>query len=245
MPDPPWSRAGETMGSSKVRDPDGNAAQAFARIGAKRLVHRLIRYAMALGYGGPDALRCDAVEATDMAQALYTKGLARELVWNLRTDATEEEIFRYSCKKVKGMHSSRLARADVALSDGADGLDDLFDEDEDPEEAAFWTRQMAARRTALDGDTKAQQLLAAYGEGKLVREDAAKHLHWTPLEVTVVRQRMTRSLRRAGFKTTAESEDGPPSSGPQGRDDEPQATEERQGALREPARSAEHARRGR
>jgi hypothetical protein len=214
------------MGSSRVRDPDGNAAQAFARVGAKSLVHRLIRYAMALGYGGPDALQCNVVEATDLAQALYMKGLARELVWKLPPDAPEEDVFRYSCKKVKGMHANRLAEAGVALSDGADGLDDLVDEDEDPEEAAFWKRQMSARHTALNGDTKAQQLLAAYGEGKLERAVAAKHLQWDPLDVTVVRQRMLRGLRRAGFKTTAESEDGPPSSGPQGRDDEPQATEE-------------------
>jgi hypothetical protein len=233
------------MDGSGLRDPERRAAQAIARVGWRAAFQRLVRYACVLGYAAPDADTRGVEDAADRVQTLFVRALAGELTWKLPPDATDDRIVGHFCKRLEGMRSNQRQHDAIACPVGDEVLADRPDEDADPEEAASWTRALSARQEALQGDTEALKLLAAYIAGYVQRKDAADHLGWNEREVKTVRMRMMRCFRDKGFATITESEDEPPSSGPQGSEDEPQAPEERQGAPREPARSAQHPRRRR
>jgi hypothetical protein len=232
------------MNRSTRRDPDGNAARAFARVGWEPLLERLLRYTTCtLRYAAIDAETCGVVEATDLVNTLCARGLAGEIEWKLPPAATSDEVVGYLCKKLKGMRSNLRQHDAVAASDGDEGLRDVADDAPDALESAVWRSHLYARRSAIVEDPEALRLLAAYCEGHTERKEAAEHLGWPERKVKTVRLRMMRRFKAKGYETTEESEAEPPRSGPPWSHHEPQATEERQGTPRKPARGAQPARR--
>lgn len=228
------------------RDPDGKAAQAMEDVGWESSLMVLTRYACSLGYTGPDAPTGGVVEAMDLVQSLYVRVLAGELAWKLPPDATKKRILGHMCRRLRGMRSDQYRHDEIAPSAGVEELADLVDDDvSDPEEAAVWTSHLENAQSALEEDDEALQLFDACTKGYVEPQEAADYLAWTVLQVRRVRARMMRLFRNEGLATTTDREDEPPSSGPRGGQDESQATEERQGALREPARGAQHPRRRR
>jgi hypothetical protein len=227
------------------RDPDGKAAQAMEYVGWEVSLQRLTRYACSLGYTGPDAPTGGVVEAMDLVQTLCERALAGELVWKLPPDATKKRILGHMCRRLRGMRSHQRQHDEVAPSAGEEELAELIDDTSDPEEAAVWTSHLENAQSALEGDDETLQLLDAFTKGYAEPQEAADHLAWSVPQVRRVRARMMRRFRDESLETTTDREDEPPSSGPRGGQDESQATQERQGALREPDRSAQHPRRRR
>jgi hypothetical protein len=191
-------------------------------------------------------------EAADLVGTVIDKGLRGKLVWDLPARATDDEIIAYACSKLRGIHSGlrrRAARAhNEASCPGRDGAPHDDDDDdvawgEQVDEAPDPFAQLAEQRgiayvvRVFDHDAEAAAHVRKMFEGKK-RAEIAEELGCDPGHASTVRRRIFRVLAALSARTmNPTSEDEPPSSGPRGRHHEPQATQERQGAPREPHRS--------
>ena len=224
------------MSPSTRPAPADTPARAFVRVGFPTLLAKLYRYATGtLHLARIDADSADVVEAVDLVNALVETGLRGRLTWDLTEEATDEQIVAYACKKLYGMRSNLRKKAArmVGDDDARDALDELPDEAPDALERFAEHRGIADVVRALAHDPEASAHLTRMLEGK-DRAEIVYELGCTPERADVVRKRISRGIARMND----ESEAGPPSSGPRGTYHEPQATEERQGAAREPLRGA-------
>ena len=220
--------------------PDDSAARAFTRVGFPKLLPKLYRYATnTLRLAAIDANRAGVLEAADLVNTLVVLALAGRLSWVLGEDATEEQIVGFACTMLNGMLANFRKHAARSISD--DALDELADEAPDAFTRLLEQRGMAEVMTSFAHDAEARAHLAMIFEGK-TRTEIAATFGITVDHADVVRQRIRRGLTALRATMNDHTEPGPRRSGVRGTYHEPQATEERQGAAREPLGGAGRAR---
>jgi len=206
-------------------------------VGLPKLLQRLYRYATGtLHLARIDAERAGSIEAFDLIQALYEKGLSGELTWDLPDDATDDEIIGAACLKMYGMRSTLLRKTALTIGD-----DEALDEQADPAPDAL---ALLIERGAIE------DLMRALEHDAEASAHAARMFEsWTRAEIEAdlgcdrprsdaVHKRIMRVAATLCATMRDESEDEPPSSGPRGTNHAPQAAEERQGEAPEPHRGA-------
>jgi len=228
------------MDRPKPSGSDDSAARAFARVGFPKFLAKLYRYATGtLRLAAIGAESADVVEAVDLVNALVEKGLDGRLDWALPEHATDDEVVGYGCTKLYGMRAN--LRRDAARFVCDDALDALADEAPDALARLQEQRGIAEVLRAFEHDAETSAHVREMLAGK-TRTEIASALGCAPAHADVVRRRILRGMAALRTRMNEDSEDGPPSSGPRGIYHEPQATEERQGAAREPLRGAGGAR---
>jgi hypothetical protein len=191
-----------------------------------------------------DAAVADSrVEATELVDTLFDKGLQGKLPFDLPEDATEEQVVRYLSNRLRWMCTDTF-RQD-ARTVGDEALDELPDPTPDALERLSGLRMVDGCKRALQHDAEASAYLEQFGDKP--RAGIAAALGWTVQRVKVVRNRIARTLAALTARDADMDDDGedePPSSGPRGDYDVPTA-EERRRAPPEPHRWAGGARRRR
>jgi hypothetical protein len=223
------------MNRSISPEPDDRPARAFARVGYKTMVAKLYAYATCvLRLAAIDAGRAGRVEALDLVHTLVMNILSGTMVWALPEHATEEEIIRYACSKLYGLLSN-LRKRDARMS-GGDALDERADGAPDALAQLLTHRAIADAMRALERDPEATAYLRGMLAGK-TRAQIIIDLGCDAEHADVVRKRIMRCAATL-HAMNDDSEDGPPSSGPRGHDDELPTAEGRHRAPPEPHRGA-------
>jgi DNA-directed RNA polymerase specialized sigma24 family protein len=224
------------MNRSISPEPDDRAARACARVGYKTMVAKLYAYATCvLHLAAIDAASAGRVEALDLVHTLVVNILFGKVVWALPEHATEEEIVRYACTKLYGMLSN-LRKHDARTS-GGDALDHWADDAPDALANLIARGSIADLLRALGDDPEAAAHLRGALEGQ-TRAQIAAQLGCSVEHATALRKRIMRGVAALKASMNDNSEDGPPSSGPRGHDDELPTAEERHRAPPEPPRGA-------
>ena len=229
------------MSPSRPPGPTDSPARAFLRVGLPNLAQKLYRYATStLGLAAVDAERAEVVEAVDLVNTLVEKSLEGTLSWTLPEHATDEEIVAYACNKLYGMRSTLRRKAAFTLHDD-DALAELADEAPRALDLLVGQSEIAEVTRAFEHDAEASVYLRETIAGK-TRAEIMAALGCTADRADVVRQRIVRGMAALRATMNDHTEPEPRRSGVRGTYHEPQATEERQGAAREPLRGAGGAR---
>jgi hypothetical protein len=203
------------------------------------VTQKLYRYAVTrLGLAPIDAEVAGRVEAIELVNMMFERGLAGARRCNLPEDATEEQAVRYLSTRLRWTWVT-LVRQD-ARSACDEELDELPDETPDAFERLSGLRMRASVIAAVAHDPEASAYLEELREGN-TREEIASRLGMTIDHAKAVRKRIARYAEAA---MNDDGEDEPPSSGPRGDHHGPTA-EERRGAPPEARRGAGGARRRR
>jgi hypothetical protein len=235
----------DTMSRPKPPGSDDSAARAFARVGWVKLWPRLHDYAAdRLGLAPIDAGEAGVIEAADLVDTLCEAGLAGELGWALRANATDDEVVAYACSKLRGMCSNLRKSAAAADHLGDDALSELQDDAAGALEILLARSVVDEVRRTFSPDAEASAYIARVLEGH-ERAAIKEQLGWDERHVEVVRRRIVRGLEGLRAERNDNREDRPSGTVLRGDCHDPQTPQERPRTAGEPRRGALRTGRGR